>query len=317
MPEDKLPISIDTNHVDYVVATLKGLSGFIPGLGSLVAEVIGTFIPNQRLDRLARYISVLEGKLSHLDQDTLKTRFATPGFLDLFEDSLYQAVRALGAERLKQIASLVKNGLTDQHEEYDRYKYLLTVLAEMNDTEVIILQSYLYTEHGGRDDNEFFFRHNELLSVPGSAHLGSSQETIDRATVHKAYRQHLSRLGVLRPNFRRVRKGEIPEFDSNTGMMKASDYELTPLGQLLLQTLDYGWPQCQDHEMPKIRWNEQQQQHRLSGKVHLGRRAMGQALMKPLWLNTSAPLSSNCRFHWLFAKRAIGHLVRMQTVFTG
>ncbi len=43
----------------------------------------------------------------------------------------------------------------------------------------------------------------------------------------------------------------------------------------------YGWPQCQDHETTRIRWNEQQQQHEFSGKVHLGGRAIGRALMEP------------------------------------
>ncbi|MEZ4615392.1 MAG: hypothetical protein R2867_07745 [Caldilineaceae bacterium] len=63
-----------------------------------------------------------------------------------------------------------------------------------------------------------------------SAHHGSSQEQVDQATVHKGYRQH--QLDLLRPRFKRPKKNEIPEFDENTGMMKASGYELTALGRL-------------------------------------------------------------------------------------
>ncbi|MEZ4615393.1 MAG: hypothetical protein R2867_07750 [Caldilineaceae bacterium] len=86
---------------------------------------MGALIPNQRIDRIARYVAILEQKLSVLTKEQIATRFSTPGFIDLFEDSLHQAVRALTEERLQHIATVVKNGLSDEQQEHDQYKYFL------------------------------------------------------------------------------------------------------------------------------------------------------------------------------------------------
>ena len=43
----------------------------------------------------------------------------------------------------------------------------------------------------------------------------------------------------------------------------------------------YGWPQCQDQKVTKIRWNEKQQ-HRSLSEMHLGRRAVVQTLVQSL-----------------------------------
>ena len=228
--------TIETNRIDYLVATLKAISGPIPILGPLFAELFGTVIPQQRLDRLARYIQILDEKLSDLDRELVKARFAMPAFVDLLEDSLHQAIRALTEERLHQIAAIIKNGLSDEHEEYDQYKYVFSLLSEINDTEMIILQAYRHDRFD--DPDEFIEKHQDILMAAGSANLDSNQEEVDRSTIHQQYRQHLARLGLLQPRFKRVKKNEFPEFDPQTGTMKASGYKLTPMGRLLLRKTD-------------------------------------------------------------------------------
>lgn len=49
----------------------------------------------------------------------------------------------------------------------------------------------------------------------------------------------------------------------------------------LLKAGYYGWPQCQDQKVTKIRWNEKQQ-HRSLSEMHLGRRAVVQTLVQSL-----------------------------------
>lgn len=102
-PEE--PFIITNTKVDRITAALKGVGGGVPFAGAIIAEAIGAFIPNQRLDRITRYIEILEQKINQLDEELLKTKFASPPFIDLFEDSMYQAVRALTDERLHHIAT--------------------------------------------------------------------------------------------------------------------------------------------------------------------------------------------------------------------
>lgn len=229
--------AIESNRIDYIVAALKSVAGPVPFVGPLVAEAIGALIPHQRLDRIARYVTILEQTLSGLDKELVKARFASPGFLDLFEDSLLQAVRALTAERLQHIATLVKNGLSDEQQEYDQYKHLLALMAELNDAQIIILHSYIFRDCFG-EENEFFQQHRNILSAESVLHQDSPQEDVDKTVIYRNYRQHLVRLHLLRPRFKKAKKNELPDFDPETGMIKASGYQLTPLGRLFLRKLD-------------------------------------------------------------------------------
>jgi hypothetical protein len=88
-----------------------------------------------------------------------------------------------------------------------------------------------------RGDKDFFEKHKDILSEP-FAHLGASQEVIDQSTIYKTHREKLVNLNLINKRFPNIKKGEIPEFDNKTGMMKANGYELTSLGRLFLKYID-------------------------------------------------------------------------------
>jgi hypothetical protein len=231
-------MSTGTNRTDVVATLTKGALGAIPFVGGLAAEVVGAVIPNQRMDRIARLVKVLESKVETLDKEQVRRAFTEPGFVDILEDGFVQAARSLNEERIEHIASLLKNGLTEEHREFVELKKLLYLLAEINDIEVIVLRSYGEPQAIG-EESEFRKKHANLLSSPG-AHLGSSQDELDDQFFYDAYRLHLVRLGLLRPRFKKAKRGELPPFDEKTGMIQASGHELTPLGRLLLKNIEAG-----------------------------------------------------------------------------
>lgn len=83
----------------------------------------------------------------------------------------------------------------------------------------------------------FFEEHEETIRGPMVV-MGSPQEDADRGAVHQTYRAHLRRLGLLRATYKKPKKGEPPEWDLKTGMLKASSDRITPLGRLLLRHID-------------------------------------------------------------------------------
>jgi len=227
-------VEIGTNRTDITVAIAKGVLGAIPMVGPLAAEVVGTLIPNQRLDRIERFLQLLEQKVAGLDNEQVKARFIEPGFVDLFEDGMYQAARALNTERLDYIASLIKNGLSADDTKALHYKFLLSLLGQLNDAEVVLLGSRaIRYQH----DEEYWARHAQVLE-PVVAFAGAPRDQHDEASVKEGYRNHLARLGLLENTYRSVTRGELPELDDRTGMMKASGRRLAPLGCLLLRTID-------------------------------------------------------------------------------
>ena len=225
---------LKASRTDLIVALGKGVLSAIPFLGGLVGEVVGTMIPNQRIDRIAGMLQALEKKVSEFDKNRVSERFTQPGAVDLFEDGMYQSARALSQDRLEYIAALIKNGLADTDEKAIQYKKLLALLATLNDVELIILRSH--AKHPQRD-SEFWERHKNVLESKVATH-GSSQEELDENAIYEGYRQHLVNMGLLRNRFQSIRRGEVPEFDDRTGMIKARGQDITPLGRLLLRTID-------------------------------------------------------------------------------
>jgi len=226
---------IDTapSYTDRIATVADVTFGAIPVIGPIVAKIAGELIPHQRVDRIGRLVEVLWSQVRdmHSDQERLKTAFNRVGFVDLLEDGFHQAARALSDERLAYIASLLKEGLTGERMEDVEIKKLLYLLNEINDVEVIVLRSY--SEFASQDEaNEFRLKHQQALSSP-KAVLSSSDEVIVKQRFYDAYRNHLVRLHLLRPKFQQPKKNQLPEFDDKTGTLKATGFELAPLGRLL------------------------------------------------------------------------------------
>jgi hypothetical protein len=231
--------SLGGTRRDSLVAISKGVIGAIPYIGSILAEVVGQIIPEQRIEKLEAYSRLLADRLSSVERDELNSRFHNPENIDLFEEGAFQAARALSEARKEYIANVVAHGIAGDEKDRLESKRLLTLLREIDDAQVITLASYLskYSR-----DPTFHQTHAAILN-PVAAHMGSDQDTVDAETMQDAADQHLTRLGLLRPRFRSAKKNQLPEFDERTGMIKASGYQLTSLGRMLLRHVGLAGPE--------------------------------------------------------------------------
>lgn len=228
-------MNTSSNYIDHLVALTKGTVGLTPFIGGFLAEFIGVIVPNQRQDRIAKYVEILGKILASTEEAQFKARSKDEGFLDLFEDGLLHAVRAQTDERMLYIASVIKNSIEDEDVEYARYKHILGLLSELNDVQIILLK-YRAIRHTELS-REYYDAHKGILQAP-AVHMGSPQTEIDDKTIIESYRDHLVRLGLLEQEFTKPKRGEAPEYDLKTGMIKAKGYKATRLGHLLLRMID-------------------------------------------------------------------------------
>ena len=236
MPE--LSTQLGNSMTDHGTSLAKGVVGAVPIVGSLLAELVGNVIPNQRLDRLTRFFEKLEARLQTVEHETLKARLAQPEVVDVLEDSFFQAARAMTDERLEHVTNVVSNGLSAEQLDTAETKRMLWLLGQLNDIEIILLRGRLpRTREEYQTDEEFQSRHTEVLA-PRSPTMHSDKPEFDDAALFASYRQHLIDLGLLRLRFSRPRKGELPEFDDHTGTLKASGTEVTRFGRMLLRYLN-------------------------------------------------------------------------------
>ncbi|MCI5162486.1 MAG: hypothetical protein D3917_10825 [Candidatus Electrothrix sp. AX5] len=225
----------------------KGLFGAIPFVGPLVAEIIGTIIPNQRIDRIESLLRLLESKILEDDKEKVKQRIVSPEYVDLMEDGFWQAARALSEERKDYIASLLKNSLTDDELKYIEYKRLMSILGELNDFEILILKS-MSMNRWGKEYNKFWKMHGHLLELPSLVLGEATEERIDKQAIYGAHTLHLTNLGLLKnkasgPIETKSRSMSIlAAFDQETKVIKAEDCDITRLGKLLLRSIDQAAP---------------------------------------------------------------------------
>lgn len=228
-----LDSDLQTNRRDNLVVTAKGVLGAIPFVGSLIAEIVGAVIPNQRMDRIARLVSALGRQVKDIERGTLEQRLSTPLGVDLLEDAFHQASRAVSEERIEYIARVLVAGITEEEAKIGDKKFLMWLLGQLSDAEVVLLSWYGMLPNR---DQVFEERHRHII-MPKVATLGSSREELDEWTLHESRKAHMVSLNLLRPRFKKTIKNQFPEFDDRTGMLKATGYDVTPLGRLLLRTI--------------------------------------------------------------------------------
>lgn len=229
---------LGNTSTDIVASLAKGTTGMVPVVGSLIAEVVGNVIPNQRVDRIVRFVKLLDARLGNLEQRLLETKLTHPDAVDILEDAFTQAARATSQDRLDHIANVVANGLSPDELNQAQIKQMLWLLGQLNDAEIVILRSKLVmTQRDVESDAEFWNKHEAILA-PDATHMGSSEDEFEEAALKKSYRAHLHDLGLIRSRFKKPGRGELPEFDDATGMMKPSGTDITRMGKMLLRYLD-------------------------------------------------------------------------------
>lgn len=210
---------VDETDLDRAVSASTLAISAIPAIGPLIAEAVKHGIPNQRIDRIAGMLKILDARLGDVRRDVLDQKMRTEEFRDLLEDGLWQTTRALTAERRAYIASLLKNSITSDDLDHEREKTLLSLLEQLNDSELITLGWYgSGPKHLGQPD-EYRKRHEEVIRIPYISGL-STEEDEREAALKEAHRETLRRLGLAQPK----RRGAD---------------EITTLGRLLLEQIDF------------------------------------------------------------------------------
>nr|WP_287411900.1 hypothetical protein [Pseudodesulfovibrio sp.] len=212
---------------DALVAAVKGILGAIPVVGPLAAEIIGATIPNQRIHRVEDTLRRLESQLGEQAEQTLRSAMTFPEGLDLIEEAMIQAGRAVTDERRQHIASLLKNGLLDEEREHQIKKRVLETFERINDSEVILLYSRSF--HPDKNP-EFWEKHQEILIGPRT-HIGAPPANIEGATMRESYFLNLMNLGLIKPRNRDYKSTSMVGLPS-------TNFGLTPFGHLMLIYLD-------------------------------------------------------------------------------
>ena len=229
--------ALDTRSADYVATALRAVMGSVPIVGPLFGELAGVVVPNQRMERIAKFAEELDRRLRVFEAaDDITGWLGNEHFADLLEEGIRQAARSLSDDRRQYLAALVVNSLTTQDIEYSESRHLLRMLNELSDVEIIWLRFYLDRTW------EFSERHQNALAPP-QASMASPRNERDKAA-HKtalqdSYKEHLCLLGLVERRYRVDMRSRQPKFDED-GVQEVDGYSITTLGHLLLRQIGLG-----------------------------------------------------------------------------
>lgn len=225
---------LDNNKADWVAITARASLCTIPVAGSFLAEIAGTLIPNQRIDRIAKFVNELNDRLESIPQEAVERLRNNEQFIDLVEEGFIRASRAASDERRKYILNIVQNGISDDDADINNAKYLLGLLSEINDNEVIWLR--YFHERSINDRSQFRELHKNVLE-PVVVVLGSNKEERQRGALQDSCKEHLERLGLIRHNIRMNKDLGVPEYNKFTNKPEVSYSQTTTLGDMLLENI--------------------------------------------------------------------------------
>ena len=227
-------IHLGESKEDQIVKVLRTIATTIPYAGNIITELIETVIPNQRIDRIEKYIKILVREIEEINEEKLELEMEKEECIDLFEESFIQASRTITNERREYIAKIVKNGIEDEKIEYIDSKYIMRIIQELNDNEIIWLRFYLNSTIGG--DEEFRNKHNNILQ-PITATLGADEETLNKKSIQDSYKDHLQRLNLVTSHIKINKDTGLPVYDKIKNEPKERYKSITNLGRLVLEQI--------------------------------------------------------------------------------
>ena len=214
---------------DVAVALARSALGIIPVVGPIAAEIVGAIIPGQRVDRIQRFLEKLAQRVDGIEETMIRDKMSQPESIDLLEDCLQGASRALSDNRLQYLANLYATGITSEQADHETNKKMASLLSQLTDAEVIWLgelaqiRAVLDWPEGNLD-----------VLYPRSAAMRSSAAEVDAAEIQKAWKDRLIQLGLANARLRKsMRDGSI-EIDMITNDWERDEPEATWLGRMLL-----------------------------------------------------------------------------------
>ena len=225
--------NLNTRREDIIATAWKGVAGAIPVAGPMLAEIVGSIIPNQRLDRVTDFLQELDKRLTKVEAITLKQNILA---IDLFEDAVIAASRSLTEIRNKYIVSFVKNSISANSSDYDIKKKLIYILQELTDKDIDILRSiqirgYQVTESKNYPDR---------LSEAAFRQL-TEQEKMNYYAKQEVWPLHiltLERSGLLKPQREEQDLDNTNRhIDEETRLPRVRCYEISKLGVVFLSAI--------------------------------------------------------------------------------
>ena len=127
---------------DRTAAVIRSVISNIPIVGQALAEVITELVPNQRVERVEKYLLYLSEEIDSLKVENVDAVMKRPENVDLIEDGVYQAIRALSDERKRYLVRAVAQGIGAEARDKLNEKRVLALIGDLDDSDLLLLDAF-------------------------------------------------------------------------------------------------------------------------------------------------------------------------------
>lgn len=215
---------LKTNVEDAIASGISAIVGTIPYLGGTFSEIIHNVIPNQRQDRIVKFIIELSDKLKDMQCsiEKLENTFSNYKYGAFTYKCINCVVNEVYEEKINYYKNLCANALTDSEKELYKTERILKIFSEMDYFEVLYLKYFYYIKYGKTNELHKIIETLEITTILPNYTLYMLQSNQDNETYKQITLNNLEKNGLL-------------EIKVNTKYK--IKYEITLLGELILKKI--------------------------------------------------------------------------------
>lgn len=213
---------------DLAASTIRVALGLAGPLGSIMAEFLTQFVPQQRLDRLQDFVEQLDAQLGDLREEFRAKQQTSAGYSALVEQATSAAVQTPSADRRRDLAALLRTGLREDDAELLHHLAILQLLDRVNEAQILMLMSRANFRGTFGDEELMAFHrtHSGVFDIEPLAMSDDPDSAKGRAYyMDRYYINELVQLGLL---------------EDVEGMVKSAgprNVRITGMGLLLLKAI--------------------------------------------------------------------------------
>ncbi len=213
---------------DLAASTIRATLAVAGPLGAIVSEFLTQFVPDQRLDRLQEFTEILGERLSGVEKQFESRLDLSAGYAALAEETFVAAVRSPHQQRRRDLAHVLRHGLTRSDADLIEEQTLLQVLDYLNEAQIVILMAYgSFEQTFGGPEREAFYRQHPAVFVEQPGYGSADSGAVRRWTMHEHYKAGLIAQNLL-------------EDTEGIARSPVRQLRVTPLGSLLLEAIGRG-----------------------------------------------------------------------------
>lgn len=134
---------LGASRADRLAAVARAGAGLVPIVGSALTEIVNELAPNQRLDRVEKYIILLQNEVTKLSEakniDNIDSKMKEPESIALLESGARLSARFITDERRVHVSRLVAEGIIGADSDKLITERFLSIYGELDDGDLALL----------------------------------------------------------------------------------------------------------------------------------------------------------------------------------